>query len=93
MALETILRQEAIDAAADEWDMGACDLADRYEVVSGVLSALTKAGWSIVPPANYEGVCPRCRCFIEPGTHHEMFNGNQMFACSVVGALPGDEAR
>lgn len=55
-------------------------------IATAALSALVAAGWSIVPPRDMAGVCPRCRNFIEPGTRHEMFNGNQMFACAIVAA-------
>ncbi len=32
--------------------------------------------------------CPRCQCHVEPGTVHRMFNGNQMFACTIEQVTP-----
>lgn len=53
-------------------------------IATTALSALREAGWGLVYPKDFPGLCPRCHQPVEPGTRHKMFNGNQMFACSVV---------
>jgi len=58
----------------------AAEIACHREAVDN----LVDAGWILIPPDDYPGLCRRCKMIVEPGTRHEMFNGNQMFACSIV---------
>lgn len=51
--------------------------------VSEVLTALRSAGWGLVYPDDWPGLCQRCKNPVAEGTRHNMFNGNQMFACSI----------
>ncbi len=53
-------------------------------IASMALAALYEAGWRLVYPPDFPGLCGRCRQPIAAGTQHHPFNGNQMFACSVV---------
>lgn len=52
-------------------------------IATTVLTALTEAGWRLVYPDDFPGLCQRCKNPIEEGTVHRMFNGNQMFACAI----------
>lgn len=54
---------------------------DRYVVVVG-LSDFGDLLVGPVMPLNPDR-CKRCQGFIEPGTIHNAFNGNQMFACTI----------
>lgn len=51
-------------------------------------SAIESAGWTIVPPKDFPGVCRRCQNFLEPNTTHSPFNGNQMFSCQIERIAP-----
>lgn len=61
----------------DEWCAGF--LAGQ----ANLLRALEAAGWRLVYPDDFPGLCQRCKNPIEEGTVHRMFNGNQMFACAI----------
>jgi hypothetical protein len=52
-------------------------------IVGMVIKRMQRLGWGIVYPEDWPNLCVRCRTLIEPGTVHNMFNGNQMFACVI----------
>lgn len=85
MTIPQILFERA-KAYEQEWNCPPTTVMD-------FLSALEDEGWNIVPPVDMPGVCPRCRCFIEDGTAHYPFNGNQMFACEIERVGSGSAAR
>ena len=65
---------------------------ERYIALRAAWQALGQEVEAIRAELGVE-VCPRCRGVVREGFHHQMFNGNQMFACVEVAGpasqLPG----
>lgn len=76
MADRTPIHEAAIQIISDR-------LHNSIEARASV-ETLIEAGWVLIPPSGFPGMCDRCKGLIEPGTTHHPFNGNQMFACEIV---------
>lgn len=51
---------------------------------ANLLRELERGGWGLVYPDDFPGLCQRCKHPVKPGTRHDAFNGNQMFACQIT---------
>ena len=58
------------------------DLEDLYDEMRATLEEFGEYLKEMAKALDIE-LCPRCTRRVLPGTYHEMFNGNQMFACTV----------
>lgn len=85
-AIQSILEEE-IRYYDDNDVLGPLDVKEQQvfrDMAESVMSVLKRSGWGLLPPLGMRGVCERCNTFVTLGTKHLMFNGDQMFACTVV---------
>ena len=59
------------------------DVLDTESQADLILTNLYEAGWRLLYPPDFPGLCGSCKTIIKEGTVHSPFNGNQMFACQV----------